>query len=44
MVVEEILYQKWYIVPGFGTGVEGFWGTLLYLIVLPICEFVPCPK
>lgn len=44
MVVEEILYQTWYMAPAMAVGSEGAWGLIIYIIVLGITCNVACPK
>lgn len=44
MVVEEILYQTWYMSPAMGVGTEGAWGLVIYVIVLGITCNVKCTK
>ena len=41
-VVEEKFLGEYYLSPLKVIGWEGIWGTLLFLIVLPILQFIPC--
>ena len=41
-IVEEKLLGNYYIHPLKVVGWEGFWGVLLFLIILPIFQFIKC--
>ena len=43
-VVEEKLFDGYYLDPLFAVGCEGFFGTLYFLILLPIFQRVNCDK
>jgi hypothetical protein len=42
-VSEESLLNKYYLEPFELVGWEGFWGTILYVIAIPILNIIPCP-
>ena len=42
-VSEEKLLDKYYIEPFEIVGWEGAWGCLLFVIAIPILNFIPCP-
>ena len=44
MVAEEKLFRVFYIHPLQMVGWEGFWGMLIYAVILVILQFIPCPS
>ncbi len=42
MIAEEYLIKNYKIETLQIVGIEGFWGVLICLIVVPILNFVPC--
>lgn len=41
-IVEEKLFADYYLAPLRVVGWEGIWGTILFLILLPILQFISC--
>jgi len=42
MITEEKLFHNYYLHPLRVVGWEGLWGTLIYIILLLILQFIPC--
>jgi len=41
-IIEEKLFEGYYIDPMYAVGCEGMFGTLYFSILLPIFQYVPC--
>ena len=41
-IVEEKLLGDYYLDPLKVVGLEGFWGVIMYAILLPIFQYIPC--